>query len=46
MIDPNLLDFLFVAEEDVANAVLYLLSDKSDMITGTNLLVDGGVVIS
>ena len=29
----------------MANAVLYLLSDKSDMINGTTLLVDGGTVI-
>jgi len=32
--------------EDVANAVLYLLSDKSDMITGTLLPIDGGVYCS
>ena len=35
----------FSAEEDVARATLYLLSDKSDMITGTILSVDGGVTI-
>ena len=29
----------------MANAVLYLLSDKSDMINGTTLLVDGGAVV-
>jgi 3-oxoacyl-[acyl-carrier protein] reductase len=27
---------------DVANAVLFLLSDKADYITGTVLTVDGG----
>jgi len=29
--------------EDVANAVLYLLSDKSNFITGESLCVDGGL---
>ena len=38
--------FSLSAEEDIANAVLYLLSDKSDMITGTTLLVDGGAAIA
>ncbi len=28
--------------EDVANAVLFLLSDKARFITGTTLMVDGG----
>jgi NAD(P)-dependent dehydrogenase (short-subunit alcohol dehydrogenase family) len=28
--------------EDVANAALYLLSDASKWVTGTNLIVDGG----
>ena len=28
--------------EDVANACIYLLSDASKWITGTNLIVDGG----
>lgn len=32
--------------DDVANAVLFLLSDKARMITGVTLLVDGGVVTS
>ena len=36
----------FVAVADVAHATLYLLSDKSDMINSTTLLVDGGVAIS
>ena len=27
---------------DVTNAVLFLLSDKAAMMTGTNLIVDGG----
>ena len=35
-----------VAVADVAHATLYLLSDKSDMINGTTLLVDGGMVVS
>ena len=30
----------------MAHAVLYLLSDKSDMINGTTLMVDGGVLVS
>lgn len=28
--------------EDVANAVLYLASDESSFITGSELVVDGG----
>ena len=28
--------------EDIANTVLHLLSDKSDWITGSNIVVDGG----
>ena len=39
-----MVDF-FPAEMDVANAVLFLLSDKSDMITGTTLLIDGGMAV-
>ena len=31
------------ATQDMANAVLFLLSDKSSFITGTELIVDGGV---
>ena len=30
--------------EDVTNAVLYLLSDKSNFITGETLLVEGGLI--
>ena len=30
---------------DIANAVLYLASDQAKMVTGTNLVVDGGVQI-
>jgi len=28
--------------EDIADAILFLLSDSSKMITGTSLAVDGG----
>lgn len=28
--------------EDVANAVIFLASDKNSFITGTNLVIDGG----
>ena len=31
-----------VADEDVANAVAFLLSDRARMITGQSLLVNGG----
>lgn len=31
--------------EDVANAALYLLSDASRWVTGTTLVMDGGVVV-
>jgi len=36
----------FAREEDVVNAVLFLLSDKADMITGTTLPIDGGLLTS
>ena len=29
--------------DDMANAVTFLLSDKASFITGTELIVDGGV---
>jgi len=32
----------FGKPEDVANACIYLLSDASKWVTGTNLIVDGG----
>jgi NAD(P)-dependent dehydrogenase (short-subunit alcohol dehydrogenase family) len=35
----------FGKPEDVANAVLFLLSDASSWITGTNLVVDGGYMV-
>ena len=31
------------APEDVANAAIYLLSDASRWVTGTTLIMDGGV---
>ena len=31
--------------EDVANAAIYLLSDASRWVTGTSLVMDGGVVL-
>jgi L-xylulose reductase len=36
----------FGKPEDVANAIIYLLSDKSDMITGTVLPIDAGLTSS
>ena len=30
---------------DVANGVIYLLSDSSCWVTGTNLVIDGGVTL-
>jgi 3-oxoacyl-[acyl-carrier protein] reductase len=30
--------------EDMANACLFLLSDKAGFITGTELIVDGGLL--
>ena len=29
---------------DVANAVLYLVSDEASFVTGTSLVVDGGLL--
>ena len=31
--------------EDIANACIYLLSDASRWVTGTNLFVDGGYTV-
>ena len=31
--------------EEVAHAVIYLLSDASSWVTGTNLLIDGGYTL-
>jgi len=36
----------FAEEKDVVNAVLYLLSEASDMVNGSCLPVDGGQIIS
>jgi NAD(P)-dependent dehydrogenase (short-subunit alcohol dehydrogenase family) len=30
--------------EDIANAVLYLASDEASFVTGTTLVVDGGLL--
>lgn len=32
--------------EDIANAVMFLLSDKSSFVTGIDLLVDGGATVA
>jgi 3(or 17)beta-hydroxysteroid dehydrogenase len=32
--------------EDIAHAVLFLLSDESRFVTGTQLIVDGGMTLS
>ena len=34
---------LFSELTDIVHSVLYLLSDKADMINGVTLLVDGGL---
>lgn len=36
----------FQEPEDIANAVLFLLSDEARFITGTQLIVDGGMTLS
>nr|XP_002740433.1 PREDICTED: L-xylulose reductase-like [Saccoglossus kowalevskii] len=36
----------FAEVKDVVNAVIYLLSDKADMITGSCLPIDGGFVVA
>ena len=41
------LTIVFILEvKDVVNATLYLLSDKSDMINGVTLPIDGGFLAS
>ena len=30
---------------DIANAILYLLSDASEWMTGTELIIDGGATL-
>jgi len=34
----------FLQPEDIANAILFLCSDEARLITGTNLVVDGGLL--
>lgn len=36
----------FGLPEDIANATVYLLSDASSWVTGTSMIVDGGLAIS
>ena len=43
MLPPS---FCLLEMKDVVNATLYLLSDKSDMINGTTLPIDGGFLAS
>ena len=33
----------FGAPEDIANGILYLISDESRFVTGTELVIDGGM---
>ena len=40
----NLLPVPWIETEDVANAVLYLVSDKARFITGTQLVLDAGLL--
>ena len=35
--------FVFPESIDVANGILFLASDESKMITGTELVIDGGL---
>ena len=35
----------FGKPEDIANAIIYLLSDASSWVTGHTLVVDGGVIL-
>jgi NAD(P)-dependent dehydrogenase (short-subunit alcohol dehydrogenase family) len=41
---PNLLPVAWVEPEDVADAVLYLASDRARFITGTQLVIDAGLL--
>lgn len=36
----------FAEVDDVVNSILFLLSDKSAMTTGSSLMVDGGFLVS
>lgn len=37
---------MFPEEEDVVNATIFLLDDKSSMLNGALLPVDGGMIVS
>lgn len=37
---------LIAEVDDVVNSILFLLSDKSAMTTGSSLMIDGGFLVS
>ncbi|MFM7853864.1 MAG: SDR family oxidoreductase, partial [Flammeovirgaceae bacterium] len=40
----NLLPVPWIESEDVANAVLYLISDKARFVTGSQFVIDAGLL--